>query len=754
MDAQGQCRSACQSDSNCLLSESCLGGICVARSFELPTVLVLEAAPLTVLSGGTAVISYLVQGADRVEMLVITPGVPNPVAQDLGNAEFGMESISRITEETTVRIEAWKGEQLGFKELTIQVRQAGNDVAITDFNADANVVMLGQTVTLAWQTVNASQVILSIDGNTANASLGAQGSFTHQPTQDTTYRLVADGPGGPAQRELTVAVVVEPMEGPQVTDIGITPGSRTIREGDNAVLWWSATDADRVVVSTGQEVEYLTEQPDLIGNGAWLVSPEAGQHQYKVQAQAPGLPASERRKTLTVEPRSPRPVIVGLDVSPDVFFGPAEAEDVTVTWRVQPESAEVELVWPGGRHVAVGSGQYTVRLRSDQTTRFDLNVSDPDEGLSDTRPAFALAGRPEEENNDFRHRSNALTDQVRFGTFLGSEGVPRDFVDWYEVDVQEDGGLYVAVDFFAPNMSSPCPMGLVLELYDLNLGGVIASDRNANGPACRDLSMVELPAGRYKVKLNLSVASSEIVTEPYAIAGITFGPRCGNGKVEAGEECDDSETEFGRECTPGCNYASSHDYEVGQDREPAASAPSGALQTIFEGYGQGDPSDAGYATVELPFAFPFFGRTFHGVGIFTDGYLSFLPRRREAPFEPLDFVGPAFPNAVVAAFAADLKIGPGGGVRTWVQGKRFIIDFDGFVFAEQPGAAILSAQIQLYENGDMAIVYGELVIDTNILVEAGIEGPEGRLGYLPIGCSEDGCIPQELSGRRFLFTKE
>lgn len=759
MDAQGLCKVACQSDSTCLLTETCQSGICVATTFELPTVVLLTAAPLTVLSGETATIRYLVQGADRVEMLVITPDVPNGTASDLGSEEAGTQGISRITQDTTVRIEAWKGEVLGFKEVTIQVRQVGNDVAITEFKSDADMITAGEAVTLSWQTVNAAQVTLSANGRVVNGSLAAADTFADQPLVDTTYRLVAEGPGGPAQRELTVAVVVESGDGPHVTDIGLTPASRTIREGDNAVLWWSAVDAERVLVAAGQNVEYLTQQPELIGNGAWLVSPGPGQHQFKVRAEAQNEMPSELRKTLTVQPRPERPTIVSLSVSPDVFAPDREQQPVTVTWQVQPETADVELVWGnGGRYVTTGSGQHTVTVRAEATIRFDLNVYAP-EGLSETRPAFALAGEAEEENNDLRNRSNALTDQVRIGNFYETDGTPRDFVDWYEVSVPQDGGMYVAVDFLAgPGGQAPCPQSLVLEVFDRNLGGQLAVDRTANGLACRDISLVELPAGLYKVKLSLPVAGNEIVVEPYGIAAITFGPRCGNGAVQAGESCDDGETQFGRECTPGCEFAESHDYETSEDTEASASIPQGASHPIFEGYGQGDPSDAGYATVELPFEFPFFGRTFHGVGIFTDGYVSFLPRGANAPFEPSDFAGEVFPNAVIAAFAADLKIGPGGAVRTWVQataeGKRFIIDFDGFVSAQQPGGGTVSAQIQIYENGDMAVVYRELNVGPTLLIEAGIEGPDGRIGYLPAGCSQQGCVPQELTGRRFWFSKE
>ena len=75
-------------------------------------------------------------------------------------------------------------------------------------SADPNTIEKGQSTTLTWQTTNATDVTLGpnkVDGN---------GSATFSPTDSTTFRLVAKGPGGTQEATARVTVTTPPPPPP------------------------------------------------------------------------------------------------------------------------------------------------------------------------------------------------------------------------------------------------------------------------------------------------------------------------------------------------------------------------------------------------------------------------------------------------------------------------------------------------------------------------------------------------------------
>jgi peptidoglycan-associated lipoprotein len=85
--------------------------------------------------------------------------------------------------------------------------------AITaSISVSPDTIQSGQSATLSWQTSNASDV--SIDGIGA---VQASGSQPVTPTDSTTYRLVAKGPGG--TQEATTRLTVTPPPAP----VAMTP---------------------------------------------------------------------------------------------------------------------------------------------------------------------------------------------------------------------------------------------------------------------------------------------------------------------------------------------------------------------------------------------------------------------------------------------------------------------------------------------------------------------------------------------------
>jgi peptidoglycan-associated lipoprotein len=78
-------------------------------------------------------------------------------------------------------------------------------------SANPTSIERGQATTLSWNTENADDVTL--DGNKVDAN----GSQSASPTQSTTYRLIAKGPGGTQEATARVTVSAEAAKTPTET---------------------------------------------------------------------------------------------------------------------------------------------------------------------------------------------------------------------------------------------------------------------------------------------------------------------------------------------------------------------------------------------------------------------------------------------------------------------------------------------------------------------------------------------------------
>jgi peptidoglycan-associated lipoprotein len=80
-------------------------------------------------------------------------------------------------------------------------------------SANPNVIEPGQSTTLSWRTENATEVTLEGMG-----TVDANGSRSMNPSDSTTYRLIAKGPGG--TQEATARVTVSAAQAGPVTNPG------------------------------------------------------------------------------------------------------------------------------------------------------------------------------------------------------------------------------------------------------------------------------------------------------------------------------------------------------------------------------------------------------------------------------------------------------------------------------------------------------------------------------------------------------
>lgn len=740
-DKAGRCLPTCVRTADCLITEGCVEGVCTPNEYLQPTVVVLSADPLVVPVGGESEIRYLAQGADEVTITVLDATMPLGQSSQ-GDPVSDRRVISQITEDTTVLITAETSDgRMGNAEVTIQVEgNVGDEVTVSRFTASPNRVSPGDAIELSWTVLNGSEngVRIEKDGFAWLEGLATSGTKEDFPQQSTTYRLIAQGDSGMDDAEVTVTVVED--DGPEITDLGITPESRTIVQGSNAVLWWSTSGADQVMVTGPQgSTEFTTQIPELVSNGAWLLAPPEGTSEYTVRASAMGGTPSAGSKALTVRPWPIAPRIVQPTVNPPILPVNARDQMVTVSWTVTPANADVEVRWGNGTHRTTGSGSHSFPVDGEETTSLELRAFAP-EGLAHVVPMRILAQGREAEPNDLESFASELTNYARSGQ-MGRGGTELD-VDWYEVVVPEAGRLHSAIQ-------AMCPVGLRMELHRAGFGQAIAVSETQMMGNCPEITQEGMQAGTYRLRVTQSNNPSQTSPLPYMIRAYVFGPQCGNGQHEYGEQCDVQATDFSGPCTPACRFNESHRYEAVERSRSAAVRPARTEPTVFTSYGAGDPDDAGVAVVPLPFGFEYFGRTFHGLALFTDGFISFLPFGADAT-SPTDFVGPTAPNAVIAPFIADLKIW-NEGIFTWLDtssnGRRFVIDMPSLTFAASPNAK-LGAQIHLYEDGRIGIIYTDVATSNGGGLRVGIEGPEGQIQVTLPGC-ENGCSPDAINGKYF-----
>jgi outer membrane protein OmpA-like peptidoglycan-associated protein len=106
------------------------------------------------------------------------------------------------------------------------------------FTASPDLVEIGQTVTLNWQTTNATEVTIEGIGTVPES-----GTRKVKPTESTTYTITATGEGG----SKTISVDVEVASGPVPTII-FTASPDIVQKGGTVNLNWQTTNATEVSI--------------------------------------------------------------------------------------------------------------------------------------------------------------------------------------------------------------------------------------------------------------------------------------------------------------------------------------------------------------------------------------------------------------------------------------------------------------------------------------------------------------------------
>lgn len=295
--------------------------------------LLFSSLPTVIDAGDEVTLGWAAPGASTVTITAAPGG-----AIDLGGQGATGSLVLRPQTTTTYTLSA--GGRTATTTVTVRPTVLG--FAASPTSADA-----GSTVTLSWQTANATRVQLTAPGrgtlvDETDAARVAQGSFDDMipaqvdPGQLFSYRLLVSGAGGV---QLTKDVVVTVKGNPVITSFTGPQYARIATDGGTSTLTlaWQTSEAETASIRAEAVEIYRTPEPALAATGS-LVLP---------------VPAVDTTYTLTA--RASRGGEVSRTVRVDVVAEPTVA--LTATPAQVTAGAPVVLSWTGQhiRNVAITS---------------------------------------------------------------------------------------------------------------------------------------------------------------------------------------------------------------------------------------------------------------------------------------------------------------------------------------------------------------------------------------------------------------
>ncbi len=189
--------------------------------------------------------------------------------------------------------------------------------------ASSTSINSGQSVTLSWQSSNATSVTITATAGTSTRNLTtsskASGSVQDTPTATTTYSAVATGAGGTSTPQ-TVQVTVAPIAPPQVTSLTANPAS--VSAGQSVTLTWATTNATSITFNP--EIEISDDSGPLPTSGS-ITTPVSQTTTYSLTATGPGGTSAPMTVTITV------PFTLNLIAAPSTV---TPGQSSTLSWQI------------------------------------------------------------------------------------------------------------------------------------------------------------------------------------------------------------------------------------------------------------------------------------------------------------------------------------------------------------------------------------------------------------------------------------
>lgn len=619
-------------------------------------------------------------------------------------------------------------------------------VEILAFTALPTQVAAGERVRVGYSVANAVRVQLAVGGPDGISTLVLDSTerfvgFESTPplTEDVTLALAATGGGGRVlAREIDIEVIGAEMLDISSLDISTGP----VDPGHGAVVSWTTTGADRIVLrlnGANGPVLYESRRPSYVRQGQFVVLPIALGRSYTVEAFA-GTDVVRRTVTIAVNPVPPVGRIASFGAVPEIFDRASTGlQEIELRWNGGPDDAIGFLRIDEALEVVPADGTLSERFAVDRTLVTELTV-EADGGVD--RAYGRIWGRRDEVGANANPAAAEVTDGLAIDGVMG----PPDFEDWYQVRVQAGGSI--SVDFLD---ETDCPSSLSVEL--IFSGQTLQTGSNA-GFRCPALTRVGLSGGTYRVRLK---GGSDGVSFPYTV-GIAADPgRCGDGRVTPDEECDDGNLTRGDGCDEDCVVEPAYHYGSESDAlDDWTPVPDTAVALDWLPYVEDqavEATDEGFAIVPLPFVFLYYGRTYRGLIVHADGFVSFLPELDGDDFDPRNAWGEVRPNALVAAFLADLRWPNGARPKVWTSntgepwGPVLWVDF-GEAQARGEDRPIGQVRLGLSSTGLVVLLHGTL--ETGASFQAGVEDHTGTRRVSACGAS--GCnADRDLSNTASVF---
>lgn len=756
----GLCLPRCSADLDCLPEERCdalSGGVCV-RKKGTPRIVKFEATPAIVDSGQVVTFQYEVENATDVEIL---PGVLDRTKTLSGAVNHAVQ------ESTTFTIVAYgEGSPVRASRM-VAVR--GGAVGIASFNATPDMVELGNEVRLEWSVANAAPRSIRVTDPARSRIVVADapptGFFTeHVSDLPVEYWIEAKGFGGLVARASTR--VTRTLDGrASVLHFDVLPEG-SISLGDTALLEWETINASGVLLAEDGAGIFSTSDLFEVQRGFRLLAPEAGTRSYSIVAQGAFAAGGPMARSLDV--RGDIAPTVLLSVSP-LAREASTSQSVTVSWRVT--GAEEVLL-----HVSDGNTSTSLPVLAQQSRTFELSPNNVRFRIVGTSKGGSVGEalesafyiEPEQELADPTNGGlqRSLNEVVIRGRLAPAQ-VDEDF---FAIDGLEGGTILAGLRDSDLGPCSRDHADVVLELFESDTMNVVAvSSMDSFG--CPVVGLADTRAKRYFVRLSLP-AGVNLQDVDYAAIGLASEPQCGDGLwFSRLEGCDDGNRVGGDGCDGTCNVEAAPSYEVSAQRDQTVEAPVDPVSPIvFRSAGGQDPLDDGTAVLRLPFPFEFYGRTYVGVVVHTNGYVSFLPEAAEGAGEGDPAMpSPERPNALIAPFWSDLRLASFPSVRGevvhWTRlgsgsaARTFEIEFRGMTGRDHSPSshALLNARVSLIEGiNEIRIQYGDLTLvgTPSLTVVAGIEDAAGRDAVLVPQCNPTCSGANRPSGTLVVFRRK
>ncbi len=314
---------------------------------------------MTVAPGGMVTLAWSVTEADSITITNTTSGAVVFTGATLeGTAEAGP-----LNANTSFMLVAANTNGSAEQTISVTVSAAGGPV-VDSFTATPMTIDPGQTVTLTWETTDATEV--EINNGVLMGGM-PDGSVEVTPNVATTYTLTArdsDGMEATAQ----VRVMVNGANPPVVNTFTAMPNP--IGSGESTTLSWDVADATNIKIA-GPMAGMVYDGADA--TGTQMVGPLNAQEIFTLTATNDFGMTTE---TVTVNVNPPNGAQINVWTANPMTIMPGQTSQLT--WEVQDAPGGIEISDPNGTLFTSNDANGTFDVTPDATTIYTLTAINMD----------------------------------------------------------------------------------------------------------------------------------------------------------------------------------------------------------------------------------------------------------------------------------------------------------------------------------------------------------------------------------------